>query len=153
MYSARNTFLSLIHILPIQRRIQVFKLGRAHLKKLRRAEGGAKIFGVFRVKNYDFTPKNHIFSNCRGRCENFWGISCEKSRFYAKKSYFFPILGRTRPPWIRPCYMLRQCTSIPVYTIRNKANCGCIYLCSKEKVWIMIISQTVHILQMLYRLT
>ena len=24
-----------------------------------------------------------------GRCENFWGISCEKSRFYTKKSYFF----------------------------------------------------------------
>ena len=23
-----------------------------------------------------------------GRCENFWGIYCEKSRFYAKKSYF-----------------------------------------------------------------
>ena len=33
----------------------------AHLKKLRRAEGGAKSFGVFRVKNHDFTPKNHIF--------------------------------------------------------------------------------------------
>ena len=46
--------------------IQDFKLGGgAHLKKLRRAEGGAKIFGVFRVKNHDFTPKNHIFSNCR----------------------------------------------------------------------------------------
>jgi hypothetical protein len=28
---------------------------------LRRVEGGAKIFGVFRVKNHDFTPKNHIF--------------------------------------------------------------------------------------------
>jgi hypothetical protein len=28
--------------------------------------GGAKIFGVFRVKNHDFTPKNHIFSNLRG---------------------------------------------------------------------------------------
>ena len=28
-----------------------------------------------------------------GRREHFWGISCEKSRFYAKKSYFFPILG------------------------------------------------------------
>jgi hypothetical protein len=53
------------------------------------AEGGAKIFGVFRVKNHDFTPKNHIFSNCGGRRENFWGISCEKARFYAKKSYFF----------------------------------------------------------------
>ena len=24
-----------------------------------------------------------------GRRENFWGISCEKSRFYAKKLYFF----------------------------------------------------------------
>ena len=24
-----------------------------------------------------------------GRREKFWGISCEKSRFYAKKSYFF----------------------------------------------------------------
>ena len=41
-----------------QGRIQDFKLGRAHLKKLRRTEGGAKIWG---------------------------DISCEKSRFYAKK--------------------------------------------------------------------
>ena len=24
-----------------------------------------------------------------GRRENFWGLSCEKSRFYATKSYFF----------------------------------------------------------------
>ena len=24
-----------------------------------------------------------------GRHEHFWGISCEKSRFYTKKSYFF----------------------------------------------------------------
>ena len=57
--------------------MQDFKLGGAHLKKLRRAEGGAKIFGVFRVKNYNFTPKNHIFSNFRG--------------------------GRAPPPpWIRP---------------------------------------------------
>jgi hypothetical protein len=30
------------------------------------AEGGTKIVGVFRVKNHDFTPKNHIFSNFRG---------------------------------------------------------------------------------------
>jgi hypothetical protein len=46
------------------RRVTAFKLGGgAHLKKLRRAEGGAKILGVFRVKNHDFTPKNHIFSN------------------------------------------------------------------------------------------
>ena len=46
------------------------------------------MFGVFRVKNHDFTPKNHIFSICGGRRENIWGISCEKSRFYAKKSSF-----------------------------------------------------------------
>ena len=39
--------------------------------------GGAKFFGVFRVKNHDFTPNNHIF----------------------------PILGGTRSPWIRPCYV------------------------------------------------
>jgi hypothetical protein len=44
-----------------------FQVGEGvHLKKLRRAEGGAKICGVFRVKNHDFTPKNHIFSNIRG---------------------------------------------------------------------------------------
>jgi hypothetical protein len=31
-----------------------FQVRGAHVKKL---------FGVFRVKNHDFTPKNHIFSN------------------------------------------------------------------------------------------
>ena len=49
----------------MQGRIQDFKLGGAHLKKMHRMEGGAKILGVFRVKNHDFTPKNHIFSNFR----------------------------------------------------------------------------------------
>ena len=44
-----------------QGRIQDFKLGGANLKKLRRAEGGGKIVGVFRVKNHDFTPKKIIF--------------------------------------------------------------------------------------------
>jgi hypothetical protein len=44
-----------------QGRIQDLKLGGAHLKKLRRPEWGAKIFGVFRVKNHDFTPKIIIF--------------------------------------------------------------------------------------------
>ena len=40
--------------------------GGAHIKKLCRVEGGMTIFGVFRVKNHDFTPKNHIISNFRG---------------------------------------------------------------------------------------
>ena len=52
-----------------------FQVGGAQLKKLGRAEGGAKIFGVFREKNHDFTPTNYIFSNFRGA-----------------------------PPWIRPWY-------------------------------------------------
>jgi len=30
------------------------------------AEGGAKIVGVFRVKNHDFTPKNHYFFQFMG---------------------------------------------------------------------------------------
>ena len=55
--------------------------GGAHLKKLRREKGGANIFGVFRVKNHDFTPKNLIFPILGGGARNFWGISCEKSRF------------------------------------------------------------------------
>jgi hypothetical protein len=39
-----------------------FQVRGAQLKKLRRAEGRAKNFGVFCVKNHDFTPKkNHIF--------------------------------------------------------------------------------------------
>ena len=41
--------------------------GGAHLKKLRRAEGGAKIVGVFRVKNHDFTPKIIFFLILGGR--------------------------------------------------------------------------------------
>jgi hypothetical protein len=47
--------------------------GGTHLKKLRQAEGGAKIVGVFRVKNHDFTPNNHIFSNFRGWRAKFLG--------------------------------------------------------------------------------
>jgi hypothetical protein len=52
--------------------------GGAHLKKLRRAEGGAKIVGVFRVKNHDFTPKNHIFSKILG-CSRKVSCSCSTS--------------------------------------------------------------------------
>ena len=37
------------------------------LKKIAPSGGRREIFGVFRVKNHDFMPKNHIFSNCGGR--------------------------------------------------------------------------------------
>ena len=42
-------------------RLENIRVYRAHLKKLRRAEGDAKSFGVFRVKNHDSTPKKDIF--------------------------------------------------------------------------------------------
>ena len=54
------------HTCTCEGRIQDFKLGGAHLKIICRAEGGVEILGVFRVKNHDFMPKNHIFSNFRG---------------------------------------------------------------------------------------
>ena len=63
-----------------------FQVRGAHLKKLRRAEGGAKIVGVFRVKNHDFTPKNHFFP-----------ISldpplCSSTCFFLRCPTFVPIL-------------------------------------------------------------
>ena len=58
----------------------------------------------FQVRGEMYLKKN---APSGGRRENVWGISCEKSRFYAKKSYFFQFQGglcRVRPPhWIRPC--------------------------------------------------
>ena len=38
----------------------------AQLKKLRRAERGVNIFGVFRVKNHDFTTKKSYFFQYKG---------------------------------------------------------------------------------------
>jgi hypothetical protein len=65
-----------------------FQVRGAHLKKLRRAEGGAKIFGVFRVKNHDFTPKNHIFL-ILGEAREIFGVFHVKNHdFTPKKSYF-----------------------------------------------------------------
>ena len=46
-----------------------------------------------------------------GRRENFGGISCEKSRFYAKNSYFFPIWGAPPPLLDPPLVCWSACTS------------------------------------------
>ena len=103
--------------------------GGAHLKKLRRAEEGANILGVFRVKNHYFTPKNHSFYNYGGRREKFWSISCEKSRFYAKKTYFFPILGGVRagyaPPPLDPPLVLssKSCLTSAVHCLYSNVTC------------------------------
>ena len=50
----------------MQGRIQDFKLEGA-LKRIAPSGGRRKNVRAFRVKNHDFTPKNHIFSNFRGR--------------------------------------------------------------------------------------
>ena len=63
------------------------------------------VYNVFRLKNsvligvWHLMGRNQDFklgggalkkiAPIRGRRENFWGISCEKSRFYAKKNIFF----------------------------------------------------------------
>ena len=50
----------------------------------------------------------------RGRHEFFWGILCEKSRFYAKKSYFFQFQGGggahrvSPPPGSAPALFIRS---------------------------------------------
>ena len=36
------------------------------LKKIASSGGRRENFGIFRVKNHDFTPKNQFFSNFRG---------------------------------------------------------------------------------------
>jgi hypothetical protein len=73
----------------MQGRIQDFKLGGRQSKKLRRAEGGAKINGgISCEKSRLYAKKSHFFP-LQTEAPNFWGISCEKSRFYAKTSYFF----------------------------------------------------------------
>jgi hypothetical protein len=77
---------------------------------LRRAEGGAKIFGVFRVKNHDFTSQNHIFPILGGAREICGVFHVKNHDFTPKKIIFFPILGeggarRVRPPpWLSQGY-------------------------------------------------
>ena len=53
--------------------------------------GGRRIVGVFRVKNHDFTPKNHIFPilGGGGAREIFGVFHVKKHDFTPKKSYFY----------------------------------------------------------------
>jgi hypothetical protein len=69
---------------------------------LRRAEGGAKIFGIFRVKNHDFLPKNHIFLIVGGAREIFGVFHVKNHDFTPKKIIFLPILGGARAGCIPP---------------------------------------------------
>jgi hypothetical protein len=60
---------------------------------LRRAEGGAKIFGLFRVKNHDFTPKNHICSIAEGGAKIFEVFRVKNDDFTPKNHIFSNFRG------------------------------------------------------------
>ena len=85
-----------------------FQVRGGALKKIAPSGGRHQNVWDIRVKNHDFTPKNHIVSNCGGRRENCWDISCEKITILRQKIIFFPILGGggaragCAPLWIRP---------------------------------------------------
>ena len=66
-----------------------FQVRGGALRKIAPIGGRRENFGVFRVKNNDFTPKNHIFSNCGGRRENF-GVFRLKNHDYTPKNHIFP---------------------------------------------------------------
>jgi hypothetical protein len=72
-----------------QGQIQHFKLGEGVLKKIAPSGGRREHFWSISCEKSWFYAKKSYFFQLRGRRVNFWGISCEKSRFYAKKSYFF----------------------------------------------------------------
>ena len=65
-----------------------FQVRGGTLKKIAPSGGRCEIFGVFRVKNHDFKPKNHIFSNSGGRRENF-GVFRVKNHDFTQKNHIF----------------------------------------------------------------
>ena len=80
-------------VCSIQGRIQDFKLGGGALKKIVPSRGRRENCWGISCEKSRFYAKTSYFSNFRGGARNCWDISCEKSRFYAKKIIFLPILG------------------------------------------------------------
>jgi hypothetical protein len=70
-----------------QGRIQDFKLEGA-LKKIAPSRGRRENLEVFRVKNHDFTPKNHIFP-ILGRVREIFGVFHVKNHDFTPKKIIF----------------------------------------------------------------
>ena len=71
-----------------------FQVRGGALKKIAPSRGRSEKFWGISCEKSRFHAKKSYFSNFRGEgARNFWGISCEKSRFYAKKIIFLSILG------------------------------------------------------------
>jgi hypothetical protein len=74
--------------------------------------GGAKIVGVFRVKNHDFTPKIIFLPIAEGGAK-ILGYFVRKITILRQTIIFFPILGGARagctsPPGFAPAYMVSR---------------------------------------------
>ena len=79
-----------------------FQVRGAHLKKLRQVEGGAKNFGVFRVKNHDFTPKkSDFFPNAEGSAKIF-GVFRVKNHDFTPKNHIYSNFRGGRAPGAPP---------------------------------------------------
>jgi hypothetical protein len=118
----------------LQGRIHDFKLGGgAHLKKSRRAEGGAKNFGVFRVKNHDFTTKKSYFFQLRREARKYLGYFVWKITILRQKIIFFPILGGRAPgapppldpPLLLDLPPLYPCSSAPIWRSPSQFYSSC----------------------------
>ena len=82
-----------------------FQVRGGALKKNCAEQREARNFwGISCEKSRFYAKKSYFFFNCRGRREHFWGISCEKSRFYAKKKnhIFSNFRGGGRAPGAHP---------------------------------------------------
>jgi hypothetical protein len=77
----------------LQGRIQDFKLGGGGgLKKIGPCGGRREnCWGISCEKSRFFAKKNHIFSNCGGRRQNFGVFRVKNHDFSLKKSYFFQL--------------------------------------------------------------
>ena len=89
----------------IERCYKLIKQDNMYLKPSRSSQGRIQDFKLGGgMGNKKIAPSG-------GGRENCWGISCEKSRLYAKKSYFFQFQGGRAgcapPSWIRPCVFIR----------------------------------------------
>jgi hypothetical protein len=85
-----------------------FQVRGGTLKKIAPSRGRREnIFGVFRVKNHDFTPKNHIFPILGGAREMFGVFHVKNHDFTPNKNHIFTNFRgggrrRVRPPPLNP---------------------------------------------------
>ena len=82
----------------------------------------------------------------RGRRENFLGISCEKSRFYAKKNHIFTNFRGARAGWAPPLPWIHPCTTYKsvcewkqnIISFNIVHNCGVFGICIHPWQWILL---------------